>query len=100
MSQEQDRASGSGKTGPRKAAALGFDPELDGAPRVLAAGKGAMAEEIIALAKAHGKRVIEDPALSKLLDSVPVGKEIPENLHRAVAAVFALVYRLEDRAAS
>ena len=35
----------------KKAVALGYDPELDIAPRVLAKGEGKLAEKIIAIAK-------------------------------------------------
>ena len=82
------------------AAALGFNPDTDNAPRILAAGQGELAEDILSIARANGTPVIEDPALSEVLHSLPRGAEVPENLHRAVAAIFALVYRANTQSGS
>lgn len=85
------------KRGPKieKAAALGYDPERDDAPRLLAKGAGRLAREIIETARAHGIPLREDPGLVELLAGVDVDREIPEALYRAVAEVLAFVYLLE-----
>jgi type III secretory pathway component EscU len=46
------------------ALALGYDPQRDGAPEVLAKGRGAVAERIIALARENGVFVHQDAASS------------------------------------
>ncbi len=79
-----------------RAGALRFRPDEEGAPRLLARGKGALAAEIIETARRSGVPVMSDPALAESLAELPVGKEVPENLYRALAGVFALVYRLNS----
>lgn len=80
-----------------RAGALRFRPDEAGAPRLLASGKGALAAEIVATARRSGVPVISDPGLAESLAELPVGKEVPENLYRALAGVFALVYRLNSK---
>jgi len=79
----------------RTAAALGFDARMNGAPVVLSAGQGTLAERIIEIARSFQIPVVENAFLAKLLVDLPTGKEIPENLYRAVAAILAMVYDLE-----
>lgn len=79
-----------------RAAALAFDANVDAAPRIIASGAGDLAREIVRRAEAAGKPVLRDPALASLLSELPPGKEIPPNLYRAAAALFALVYRLDE----
>lgn len=76
------------------AAALGYDPEQEAAPRVLAAGRGVVAEKIIALAKENQIPVVEDQALAEALAMVDIGAMIPVELYAVVAEVLAYVYRL------
>lgn len=83
-------------TPPRKtAAALRYAQGTDTSPRVTAAGRGAVAERIIALAQEHGIAIKEDAALSQLLLQVPIGQEIPVELYEVVAELLAAVYRAE-----
>lgn len=68
------------------------------APRVIAKGKGQLAENIRELARAHGIPIVEDIALARLLyKRVKVGRSIPAETYRAVAAVLAFVYRVTGR---
>jgi flagellar biosynthesis protein len=77
---------------PNTAVALIYDGKS--APRVVAKGKGHVAEEIIARAKAHGVPLKEEPELVNLLAQVDLGREIPEALYVAVAQVIAFACRL------
>jgi flagellar biosynthesis protein len=83
--------------GPRQAIALGYDPEKDEAPRVLAAGKGLIAEQILQTAQQHGILIREDPLLTAALSLVDLGAVIPPELYELVAEVLAYVYRLQKR---
>lgn len=65
-----------------------------GAPKVTAKGQGAVAEEIISLAKKHNIPMREDSQLAQLLVTVKLGEEIPHELYLAVAEVIAFAYRL------
>ncbi len=77
----------------RLAAALKYDPEEDGAPRVVASGKGLVAENIIARAREAGLPIQEDPELAAVLCRLELGQEIPPELYEAVARILAfLVY--------
>ena len=82
----------------KKAAALEYDTEEDVAPRVIASGKGQVAERIIELAQEHGIPFYEDRNLVELLVKLDLGDSIPFELYQAVAEVLAFVYRLETRA--
>ncbi len=84
---------------PANAVALGYDLEQDSAPRVLASGKGLIAEQIIALAKANNIPIREDPILAAALSNVAVDTMIPPELYAVVAEVLAYVYHIRDRKA-
>lgn len=75
---------------PRTAVALRYDGT--NAPRVTAQGHGILAEEIIAIARAHGVFLHEDEQLARLLAQVELGTQIPETLYIAVARVIAFAY--------
>jgi len=81
----------------RRAVALRYDAEKDDAPRVVARGRGLLADRIVDLAREHGVHVHEDPQLVALLAGLEVDAAVPESLYRAVAEVLAFVYRLDRR---
>lgn len=65
------------------------------APKVVAKGKGLVAQEIIARAKEHGVFVHESKELVSLLMQVELDQHIPPALYRAVAELLAWLYRIE-----
>lgn len=77
----------------RLAIALQYDMASDGAPKVVASGKGALAEALLDIAFAQGVKVREDADLAQLLSLVEVGDDIPVEAFLAVAEVLAYVYR-------
>lgn len=79
---------------PRQAAALSYEAGQN-APRVVASGRGQIAERIIAAAQEAGVPVRADPALAQALAALDLGDEIPEALYRAVAETLAWAYRLD-----
>lgn len=74
------------------AVALKYDLNADHAPRVVASGRGALADSILALAFANGVKVREDADLAELLSLVDLGDEIPCEAFLAVAEVLRYVY--------
>ncbi len=70
----------------------------DGAPRVVAAGKGHIADSILARAREAGVPVHQDPKLATALAELALGSEVPEELWAAVAEVLAWAYRLDSHA--
>ncbi|NPA40858.1 MAG: flagellar biosynthesis protein FlhB [Aquificae bacterium] len=74
------------------AVALKYDGEKDKAPKVVAKGKGSMAERIIRVAQENEVPVMRKPELARALyQAVDVGEEIPPEFYRAVAEVIAFV---------
>lgn len=81
----------------RKAAvALGYDPAKDDAPRILAAGQGELAEQLLKVARAHNVPVRADHPLAQALVKLEVGAAIPPELYAAVAEVLAFLWKLEQ----
>ncbi|ATX82942.1 flagellar biosynthesis protein [Mariprofundus ferrinatatus] len=79
------------------AIALGYDSELGDAPKVLAAGYGHIARQIMAIASKEGIHIHQDDNLAQILAQVPVGYEIPETAYQLVAEILAFLYQT-DRA--
>jgi flagellar biosynthesis protein len=71
----------------------------DLAPRVVAKGRGMIAERIIAKAREHEVFVHESRDLVALLMQVDLDSHIPPALYQAVAEIMAWLYRLERQAA-
>lgn len=80
---------------PDIAVALKYDGT--NAPTITAKGRGELAREIIELAKQHDIPLDTEPELVKLLSSIPLGDQIPEELYTAVAEVIAFAYMLSDK---
>jgi flagellar biosynthesis protein len=78
----------------RKAAVLKYRHQLDRAPRLVAKGKGMVADRILELARKHRIPIQSDPALVEVLSQLDIDQEIPPDLYRAVAQVLAYVYRV------
>ncbi len=79
------------KTEKRKQAiALEYDPNED-APRVIASGKGALAERIIERAKEVKIPVHQDDKLANTLSRLDIGEMIPPELYEVVAEILVFV---------
>lgn len=90
----QDQKEGSGARS--LAVALKYAPG-DSAPKVVAKGRGLIAEEIIARAREHGVFVHESPELVTLLSQVDLDDRIPPTLYVAVAELLAWLYQVEQK---
>jgi len=66
------------------------------APRVVAKGRGLVAEQIIACAKENGLYIHESKELVSLLMQVDFDAHIPAELYQAVAEILSWLYRLEN----
>ncbi len=80
-----------------KAVALKYDQKKDTAPRVIAKGRGEIAQKIIDVARAHDVPLVEDKNLIQILEALELETEIPPELYRAVAEVLAFIYRLNRK---
>jgi flagellar biosynthesis protein len=81
----------------KRAVALSYTPGEDSAPKVLASGRGLIAEKILEIAKANDLPIRDDPILAEALSQVDLNQAIPPELYAVVAEVFAYVYRVRKK---
>jgi flagellar biosynthetic protein FlhB len=78
------------------AVALKYDVGSLEAPKVLAMGRGKIAELIIERGNDADVTIFQSPLLARaLFFSGEIGREIPEMLYQAVAVVLAYIYRVD-----
>ena len=78
------------------AVALKYAPG-DQAPRVVAKGRGLIADEIVSRAREYGVFVHESPELVTLLSQVDLDDHIPPALYVAIAELLAWLYQVEQQ---
>lgn len=83
----------------KKAVALKYDADKNGAPVVVASGMGYMAERITEAAMEAGVPVYEDDSLATLLSQIKLGAAIPSEFYQAIVDIYIyfLGYVPEDR---
>lgn len=74
----------------KTAVALAYEPG-DRAPKILAAGKGAVAERIIEKAKENDVPFYQDNKLAETLSKLEIGDTIPPELYDVVAEILVFV---------
>lgn len=79
----------------KKAVALFYDGE--NAPEISAVGQNALAQQIIAIARAHEIPIYENPQLVELLAEQQLGERIPPELYQIIAEIIAFVYLLKGK---
>ena len=80
-----------------QAVALHYDHQFKSTPKIVATGRGELAQQIIAAAEAAGVDIVQDPDLLEVLGRVPMGEDIPAELFQAVAEILAFIYRINGR---
>lgn len=68
----------------------------DSAPRVVAKGRGAIAQRIIEVAQSNQVFVHQSKELVALLMQVDLDANIPPSLYAAIAEILAWLYRIEN----
>ncbi len=80
------------------AVAIRYRKEESKAPKVICKGKGHLAQTMREIARSHSIPIVQDVPLARLLyKRVKVGKEVPADTYRAIAAILAFVYRSTGR---
>lgn len=74
----------------KQAIALEYDPSEE-APRVIASGKGVLAEKIIEKAKESDVPIHRDDKLANTLSRLDIGDMIPPELYEVVAEILIFV---------
>lgn len=72
------------------AVAVAYEPG-DGAPRILATGKGEAAERIVQKAKENDVPLYKDHKLAETLSKLKIGDAIPPELYEVVAEILVFV---------
>ena len=94
---QSPRSKAPGAAASHEAVALRYETG-QGAPQVVAKGRGFVAEAIVARAREAGVYVHESPQLVQLLMGVDLDAQIPPALYVAVAELLAWLWRLEHEA--
>lgn len=80
----------------KQAIALEYDPS-DEAPRVVASGKGILAEKIIEKAQESSVPIHRDDKLADTLSRLDIGEMIPPELYEVVAEILVFVDAVDHR---
>lgn len=75
------------------AVALHYEKGSREAPKVVAKGRGLIAEKIVALAEENGVVIEANPILAEALSGVELDETIPVELYEAIAVVIGYVLR-------
>ena len=78
----------------KQAIALEYDPNED-APKVIASGKGLLAEKITDKAKEAKVPVHKDSKLADTLSKLEIGEAIPQELYGVVAEILVFVDQMD-----
>lgn len=79
------------------AVALQYEKGSREAPRVIAKGRGLVAEKIVALAEENGVLIEANPVLAQALSGIELDETIPLELYETVAIVIGYVLRTSLR---
>lgn len=82
------------KTKIKQAIALEYNPSEE-APKVIAAGKGKLAERILEKAVEENVPVHKDSALADTLSRLEIGELIPPELYEVVAEILVFVDQMD-----
>jgi flagellar biosynthesis protein len=77
--------------------ALRYQPAKDQAPKLVAKGRGYLADKILELARQHDIPVRQDRNLLQILSRLDLNEEIPPEVYKAVAEILAFIYRLSNK---
>ena len=80
------------------AIALKYDPNVNGAPMVLAKGQDELALRIIKVGEENGVFITENRPLARALyESCELDREIPAEFYGAVAEILVYIYKASHR---
>ena len=82
----------------KKAVALKYEAGESSAPKVIAKGKGAIAEKILQKAQEFEVPIFQNEALANSLLALDIDEQIPPNLYKAIAEVFVWLMKSEQKA--
>lgn len=80
-----------------EAVALKYTPQADSAPKVVAKGRGYIADRILEIARTNNIPVKEDPELLQVLSTLDLQQDIPPHVYQVVAELLAFVYSVNKK---
>ncbi len=78
-------------SGQKAAVALKYNPDMNYAPVIVAAGLGHLAQKIVNIADENGVPVYRDDSAAALLVMLNSGDRVPPQLYSVIAAIYAEV---------
>jgi flagellar biosynthesis protein len=82
----------------KKVVALKYDKETgDKSPKIVAKGKGEVAQKILELAEQAGVPIRQDSDLVEILSKLEINSEIPPDTYVIVAEILAWVYKIKQK---
>lgn len=79
------------------AVAMQYEKGTREAPRVIAKGRGLVADRIVELARENGVVIETNPVLAEALSGVELDETIPLELYESVAIVIGYVLRVSSQ---
>ena len=79
----------------KTAVALRYDSDLEAAPRIIATGKGYIADKIIEIAQQENVPIHRDDAVARTLSKLDFGDTIPPELYEVVSKILIYVDRVD-----
>lgn len=96
-SRKDDKNNSNDGLSPDYAIALGYNPDKNNAPVVMAKGQGFVAEKIIQIALDQGIEIRQDSDLVQILKAVDIDSEIPLEAFSAVAEIISYIYQVNNK---
>ena len=81
----------------KKAAAIKYNQDDEGAPILAAFGQGYSAEKIVSIAKESGVPVVEDSNAASMFSKMSIGDEIPPEMYEVVARILIFVSEVDRK---
>lgn len=78
------------------ASAIGYNPKEADAPRILATGKGSLAEKILEIAGQERIPIHQDEKLAEILSFLETGSQIPVEAYGAIAKILSHIYNYKE----
>lgn len=79
----------------KTAVALGYDPDKDAAPKIIATGRGILADKILDVANESKIPIHKDEKLASTLSKLELGESIPKELYEVVSEILVFVDRMD-----
>lgn len=80
----------------KRAVAIEYNPHVSTVPRIIAKGKGIVAENILATGDKNLVPIYKDEDLVDNLIHMDIGDDIPEELYRVVSEILVFVNDLDE----